>query len=188
MRNALVHEYEGKKREVGTPTAWTINRLKKLIKAIKKPPKALDIAVRKSHIYFCYLNSQVSEVLKQMAKNTYTHVPVLDEKEKFVGVFSESSVVAWLGLSWRERALRLQDVKIKDLLPYIKKPINDFWEFIPRDMDVYSIKEKFHTATLRKVGKTFQRLGVLFVTEHGRPDEKIIGLITAWDLYKVSKL
>lgn len=181
IRNAIVHEYI--ETELAIPSNWTIKKLEEIIQAIKRPPTALAIATPEKNIFSCNLNSLISEVIKKMAKSTYTHVPVIDNG-KFIGVFSESSLVTWLGGKAEKGGFILEETKIRDIISFIK-PINDFWEFIPRNMNVYEIREKFYQATLEKIGKTFKRLGVLFVTQNGRENEKIIGLVTAWDLQKI---
>lgn len=180
-RNALIHEYIN--TELAIPSNWSIQIIKTVLKNLKNPPTALIIATTQG-IYICKPESLISNVIKKMAENTYTHVPVID-KGQFMGVFSETSLVVWLGKKAENNGFLLEETKIKDILQYIKEPINDFWEFIPRNMDVYQIKEKFYQATLEKKGRTFKRLGVLFVTENGKQNEKILGIITAWDLQKI---
>ena len=51
------------------------------------------------------------------------------------------------------------------------------FKLIPRDMNIFDVQELFNNYfSNNKV------LGCVFVTEHGKKDENILGMFTAWDV------
>jgi hypothetical protein len=46
----------------------------------------------------------------------------------------------------------------------------------------------FQTKTFSDAALENSRLGVVFVTKTGRREEKMLGLITAWDLSKIDQV
>lgn len=111
-----------------------------------------------------------------MSKNTYTHVPVLD-KGVLIGVFSESTLFSYIiknGVLFIE-----DDVLIKEFEEFIPidKHESECFEFVSKKALVIDIENIFQIGL-----KDQKRISVVFITENGKPKEKILGMITAWDL------
>ena len=51
------------------------------------------------------------------------------------------------------------------------------FEFISRRRNIYDIEELF-----KNYFSVHNRIGCVYITEHGRKDENIIGMLTAWDV------
>ena len=65
---------------------------------------------------------------------------------------------------------------IADYLPLEKHKAESF-RFIPQDMPAAEMEDIFAQAQ-----KAPKRLGLLFVTQNGQPTEKLLGMISAWDM------
>lgn len=190
LRNVLVHNH----KEYALPSPWSLNLLKQIVTIINKPPTAWDMATREK-LYTCIPESPIKEVVAQMAKHTYTHVPVYNQIGEFVGVFSESTLVQWLGKTeeWIDKdiinkAVVSEKSLIQDLIEFVKKPINDSWLFLPRTATVFEVEKAFEDSLKIPYDRTFKRLGLILVTQSGNPNEKLLGLITAWDLPRIKTL
>ena len=114
----------------------------------------------------------------KMKENTYTHIPIL-ENGIVKGVFSENTLFGVL----LESEL-IYDINTTDFSePLIKKYCNltnhvsETFEFISKDIYLEDVKEIFLKSFQKK-----QRLAMLFITQHGKPNEKLLGIITPWDV------
>ena len=63
-----------------------------------------------------------------------------------------------------------------DYLP-LKAHKGEHFIFLARNSSLADVYETFNRAI-----KIHQRIGMVFITEHGKPTEKPLGIITAWDL------
>ena len=136
--------------------------------------KASDIAVPKQDIYIGGLGSSVKEVIKEMSKSLFTHVPII-EKQKFYGVFSENTL---LKLEASNKVL--DKLKIEDIKSVLKDTQDtDDYKFLSTQASFYEVYQLFQDYIDK--GK---RLGVIFLTKDGKESGDIKGLITAWDLHK----
>jgi len=111
-----------------------------------------------------------------MNKYAYTHVPIIEEG-RFVGVFSENTVFSYIVNSMD--CLLAKDAKIRDFSDFI--PIDrhesESFAFVSRDTLVIDIEDMF-----AKELRQEKRLAVVFITDNGDPNEKLLGLVTAWDI------
>lgn len=178
LRNAIVHNPDKKYAEpIAEPHDYILNKYKEISNRVKNPPIALNvIAIKSEYIYTTNMNAVALDVMKEMNKNTYTHVPVV-ENERIIGVFSENSVFSYMVK--KEDVLIEKDVKIKEFADFIplEKHESEFFKFVPKNKLVIDIEEMF-----QKELDNRKRLSVVFITESGKPTEKILGLITAWDV------
>ncbi|MGI6606689.1 MAG: CBS domain-containing protein [Peptococcia bacterium] len=178
LRNAIVHNPDKKNADpIAEPHSAVITRYESIKNQVLDPPRALDtIAVKASNIFIATLNSNALNVMKEMSKNTYTHVPVLD-KGVLIGVFSESTLFSYIiknGVLFIE-----DDVLIKEFEEFIPidKHESECFEFVSKKALVIDIENIFQIGL-----KDQKRISVVFITENGKPKEKILGMITAWDL------
>lgn len=186
LRNLLIHE-EQFRNDMVIPTDALIKRIKGIIHVISNPQTALDIATK--DIYCCDPECSVLEIVSVMAEKIFSQVPVFEDQENnegFLGVFSESVVTYLVGKRRNvNEAVISSTLKMKDIIDVIKNPIKDGWDFIPQDMDVFEIQKMFRTKIVKNTELPNARLGVVFITETGKPEEKMLGLITPWDLSKI---
>ena len=176
LRNILSHS----KEEIAEPTNEAVERFKQIEQAIINPPNALNkLAIRKNEIFTAKLRDNVLHVIEIMNKNIYTHAPVVNENEVLVGVFSEETLFSYL--AEKKEVIIDQTVIIKEFEDFIplKKHRSEYFEFVPKNSDVFQIELLF-----KNYIKDKKRLGMVFITENGKTEETILGIMTAWDLGK----
>lgn len=189
LRNVIIHE-EKHRQDIAIPTEAFLKRVEEILTILENPQTALDIA--STELFCCDPNDRILEVVQMMVKEIYSQVPVLEDKKSrkgFIGVFSETCLTHLLGSVGSKTFLKglalNEKAKVGEMLELVKKPINQSWDFTSKDTDVYKIKEMFHTRTFDNAAIPNSRLGSLFVTESGRKDEELLGIITTWDLSKI---
>ena len=177
LRNSIVHNpLSSIASPIASPHPVVIKRYQAIKDALLNPRTALSIAIPAHKIYTARLDSSLNEVLRQMNKNIYTHVPIIKEN-KMVGIFSENSLLSYLAEAGE--AIITNDMTIGDLADYLplKSHQGECFEFLPRKATLSQVFEVFNKAIHKH-----QRVGMLFITEHGHAGERPLGIITAWDL------
>ena len=118
----------------------------------------------------------LSTTIKKMTEKLYTYVPILEDG-KLVGVFSENTLLDIVNL---ESGIIIDEEtkfdSIKSALMIENHSMEDF-VFVARNKNVYDIELLFKDYFSRN-----KILGCIYVTENGKRDEQILGMLTAWDV------
>ena len=112
-----------------------------------------------------------------MNKNSYTHIPIYDEdNKKLVGVFSENSLFKYV---IEDKIIEIDEKTtfndIKECISFEKS--EGIVKFVSRDSLYDNVVNDFI-----KEFKDGNNLGCVMVTNSGKKTEKIIGIITSWDV------
>lgn len=179
VRNLLSHRPRpGRGRDdfAVFPSEPMLQLLRNVIAAVENPPRVTSVMTPKEKLLAAGLDDLVRPVMAQMAENAYTYVPIL-EKGAVAGVFSASSLVAYLA---REDKVEIgSDMHFSDLASYLPLDghVAESFKFVPRTALVSEVGDLFDDAVCSQC-----RVGVVFVTHNGRSSEKILGMVTAWDV------
>ena len=178
IRNINTHQRSDKYRYVVCPNPDMNIKLKNIIEEIKNPPTIYNsnMCIKKQYIYCKTLNDEVEHTIKAMIEKTYTHIPII-ENGIIIGVFSESSLIDIVN---KENGIIIdKSTKFSDILEYIKMDNHTTEEFmfISRNKNIYDVEDIFKNYFQRK-----KRVGCVFITEHGKSNENILGMLTAWDI------
>ena len=176
IRNLLSHgecKIEGK-------TAIEINeniieKLKEIISLLENPPLVASRYI--TEMFVVDLEEKLENLIKTMNEKKISHVPVLDKDKKLVGVFSENTIFSKLS---EDEIIEIgKEYKVKDYEKYIKleNHSSEYFDFIKRNEELASAQNLFNKSI-----KKDKKLVMLFVTENGKKTEKILGIITPWDL------
>ena len=79
------------------PHLAIVQIIEEIANDIDPEAKAFDCAIKSDRIYTAKLIYNAKKVIRHMIDRTFTHVPILDDKEKLTGVFSESSIFNYFG-------------------------------------------------------------------------------------------
>ncbi len=171
IRNVLVHK-EGNKI-VAIPSDYAIEMLEEIYRKYTKPVTLEKICNR--DVVSLRSDTSLYKALQIMKKHNYTKLPVYS-KEKFEGMFTSSVFTRWY-LEHLDTDIdieaRLKEIEVLSLVE--KSDV----KFVRRDMNVYdfvSILDKKRTKS-----------GIYIVTEHGKENEKAIGIITSFDYKEIIK-
>jgi predicted transcriptional regulator len=180
LRNILVHDmYRFKNEVIAIPTLEIVERYEQIVKAVLNPPTAMSIAVPASALFTVKSEDNALKAMAIMNKKTFTHVPVL-RGSHMEGVFSENTVFSYLV---REKESIIDEsMKIGDFEGFLgldQHPSEKF-AFVARDATIEQVQTVFSEAM-----KTHTRIGMIFITANGLQKEKLLGIITAWDLATV---
>ena len=153
----------------------TIDFIQGIIDQLNARKKCKDICVPLSKIYSCKMTDAVRPAIETMKHEVYTLVPILEDG-LIVGVFDENSIF--------EALLQNTIIDIDDMATFesirnflsLKRTMEEFM-FVPQDMLVEDLYHKVNEKTAKKI-----RVAGIFLTKSGRKTERILGLLTPWDL------
>jgi len=177
MRNSLVHNpFSALAEPLAEPNILIVNRYKEIRDALLNPHTALSIAIPAQKIYSVEPDARLDDVLKKMNDNIYTHVPII-ENGQMVGVFSENTLLSYLADAGE--AIITADMTMADFKDYLplKAHKGEAFAFLPKKALLGDVFDVFNKAIHKH-----ERIGMLFITEHGKDHEKPLGIMTAWDL------
>lgn len=184
LRNALVHQQGIYTEPFAEPYPATVNRLQKISSTIINPPKASSVAVL-NLATISYSDSLVS-ALAIMEENGYSVLPVIEDGVA-KDILSEYSILKWVAREAKADGATLIGEKVSDISEFLDKPTmddaNSSYLFLSRNALLNDITLEFEKAL-----KSGARLNAIFVTEHGKPTERLQGIITAWDIANTTKL
>lgn len=178
IRNILIHKSGKKYKNVITPSPEITNNLEKIVEEIANPPKIYNspICIKRDKIYCRNLCDNIYETIKEMTKKSYTHIPILED-EKLIGIFSENTILDIVNSDGKVIIdERMNFEEIKEFIKIENHSMERF-EFISKDKNIYQVEEMF-----KKYFKQKKRLGCIYITDRGKEDEKILGMLTAWDV------
>lgn len=177
VRNLLSHNPMLKnKRYAVEPDEEMIALLEQTIEKIRNPKRARHIYIPRSKVCCRSMDDLVYPTMVEMRDNVYTHIPILED-EVVVGVFSENTLLSYL---IDDEIVNIdENVKFSDIAKYLpaEKHTAESFRFISQNMLLADIDEIFAEAL-----KKNDRIGLVFVTNSGKPTEKLLGIISAWDI------
>lgn len=150
-----------------------IKKLEDVIEEIKHPYKVYDKATK--NVYSANLNDNVRKVMFEMTNKNYTHIPIYDN-DKLVGVFSEGVLFNYL---YKNQIVEIDDDTIfADILDFISfDNLKEIIKFVDRNKLYDDVCLEFVNEF-----KKGSKLSCVLVTQTGKPQEKVIGILTSWDI------
>lgn len=178
LRNAIVHDFGRSGMEIiAEPHLEQVKIYEKILIEAMNPPKALTrVAVKIEDLYTLEPDYNVLKAIQIMAKENYNYAPVI-HNDQLVGVFSEESIFDYLK---DHGAMDLsKGLTMKDIIEYTKLDAHrsEVFQFATKHETVADLE-----ARLRKINDRNKRLEVVFITEKGKSNEKLLGMVTIWDL------
>jgi len=177
LRNAIVHNPNRvNAHPIAEPHEYIVKKYQNVLNQVLSPAKANTIIVPKEKIYSTSKNKMANEIIKIMNEKFYTHVPVLEDN-RLIGVFSENVIFSFLvkyEIVGIDKNLLIDE--FKEFIP-LDAHLGEFFKFAPIDSLLIDVKKIFETEL-----NDNKRLGAVFFTANGKETEKLLGMVTAWDL------
>lgn len=174
IRNLLTHNPNIDGQAIVEPSEPVIRALEEILEFVKDPPKALEYATKGESIMKATLANKVLRLMEVMDKNGFSHIPVMRDGY-FIGVFSIGTVFRYVV---RRGEKITPETTLKDMADFL--PVADHLEnygFLPKDASFFQARGMFETVKAKN-----KRVAVIFITETGKSDERLLGMLTPWDV------
>lgn len=176
VRNLLQHNPKVRNEFAVEPSSKMIDLLSETIEKVKNPLKSGEIAIPMSEVYWKTIDDLVFLTMQDMKQNIYTHVPILQDG-RVVGVFSDNTLFAYI---LEDGIISIDDkTKFNDIGEHLnlKNHPSEIFKFAKFNSLVSEIEDIFEESFQKN-----ERIGMVFLTENGNENEKLRGIITAWDV------
>lgn len=176
MRNTLSHNLiNGKPPFIVSKDV--IDLITKYLNDVKK--KVYSFSVKTDKMIFVNYTDTLKELLSLMGENNYSYIPVVDNEQKVVGIASSDSIIDIF--NEREKLNVKEEDKLYKYSSYfsIENNENGFYLFIDRNMYLFELED-----LVERYQNTTHKLGIILITKHGNKNERILGLLTPWDIIK----
>lgn len=176
LRNAIVHNPRIDNEYIAEPHTKTVERIIFLHKEITNPEKVIPAFQFK--VLGAIQEEYLNDILITMKQSSFSQFPVFDDDNQVVvELINTNTISRWVSGRLEENGtIMIEQVKVKDLIPEIEFKKN--YKFISRNTSVYEAHEMF----LDQINRKGRNLDVLFITNSGKPTEKLLGLITIEDI------
>lgn len=152
-----------------------IDLAKKEVERLNK--KLISEAIRKIDIVTTTLDDKLLPLLTLMKEKNFSYIPVLNDKDIVVGVLTENTILSYI--TKNEGILIDNNTMVREVEEFISidENRNEKFLFVSRDTKMIDINKLFNDAF-----KDRKRLAVIYITQNGSPTEKLLGMVTAWDI------
>lgn len=175
LRNAIVHHRTSIHYVIAEPHTDVVERIEYIDATLAKP-MLVGQMFRKRVLVFQESDS-LKHVLKVIHQRKYTQFPVYFNKQ-FRGLITTVGITNWLASKMGGGYLPKGIPTLHDILMHEKNRVN--YKFVSRYITIYEAEEIFKQGVER--GRRFE---ALLITEHGKPHQKLIGIITPLDIVKI---
>ena len=174
LRNIIVHN-----ENVANITEKGLEEFTKRVEYIINPPVAHKVCVK--NVFKTKNSKKLVDVIQTMKENDFSNVPVVNDDEEVEGIFSYYTLFLFFSDNRSGIVIEPTEMCIGDFKKYygIKSNSDNEFEFIAKKADLKEINNKYKT--ILNKGK---QMGALLVTESGKKNEKLLGIITVEDIVK----
>ena len=178
-RNLLAHNPKINGEYAVYPSEEMIKLLDEVIQKVTKPLKASNVLVKKSQLCFRCMQDNVKEAMMAMKEHSYKYIPILDDGV-LVGMFSAKTALDII-TSEGVDAFK-DDATFESISKYIaiENVSSKTFAFVGNSTPLCEVKDIFKEDVENK-----ERINIIFVTQHGKKEEKLLGIITAWEIAAV---
>lgn len=175
LRNAIVHHRTGIDYVIAEPHDDIVELIEMIERKISNPLSVGALFGCKVHTL--QASEPLTAALKLMQDNKFSQVPIYEEGA-FKGLITAAGITYWLAGQSTEDSISREIPTLSDVYNYEKR--KESFVFVERGLSVYEAEDYFKRAISKGT-----RLEALLITENAGHDEKLIGIITPYDLLKI---
>ena len=176
LRNLLSH-YDWSKagNDMVIVTDQAVRQVNNLYYSLN-PMTLMRVAIRSGQIFAPSPEDSVLAAVKVMQRNDYSYIPIVDN-HRIVGVFSTKTLMRIVAED--NSVLFSENLKFRDIAGFtqLADEPTAHYGFINPNTTVEDVSLKFQRSKSRKV-----RLDMLFITDNGRSDGTLQGMVTPVDI------
>jgi len=170
IRNIIVHN-----NHLIIPSDEFLSQFQKLVERITAPLRVDQIMTHFKRLKTLTLEDTLRAAIELMNASGYASIPVLKSQE-LIGFFTQKTVFDYLTISERIVDLDMRLDRLFDVIDLDGKP-REYFKFIPRTMTIDQAYQ-IYTEDFRDK----HQLILLLVTEHGKREESLLGIVALRDL------
>ncbi|MDQ1144254.1 CBS domain-containing protein [Bacillus sp. SORGH_AS 510] len=177
LRNALVHEKIKERYYIAEPNVDVVTHIEMIADRFEQPVTVLSIA--SSPVLYYKEETPLMDIMKVVDKLSISIFPIYDASGAFKGLLTSEGIIRWLSKQ-PSSTISIEKVRVRDLMVH-EKPHEVV--FVKKEADIFEVEEIFEDTFLAQ-----KKLEAVIITENGKATEKLLGIITSWDLVEINTL
>jgi hypothetical protein len=174
LRNAIVHTRAGD-RVIAEPNDQAVDTIEQIARLLVDPPEVGEFF--RGDVFRLQLIDPIGTATKAMLEESFSQIPVYDG-DGFAGLLTTNTVGRWVGSCVQDEIFIMEEPRIADVLQYTED--EDNCQFLAKRATLFEALDAFDS--YEEEGR---RLEAILITEHGKPSQSLLGIITIWDLPKI---
>ena len=172
LRNAIIHDSTDG-HVIAEPNNQVVEEIERLLALLVDAPKIIPMFQTK--VVTLSTTDPVATALEYVNRHAFSQFPVYSGRD-FSALLTTNTIVHWLA-NCHAGGVRL-DVPVEEVLSFAEDTDNCI--FMSRHKTAFDV-----ISTVRSYEKKGRKLGAILITQDGRKDEQLLGIITMWDLPEV---
>ena len=170
LRNVLAHQTYRGVRYLSVPVPLVVERIESIKSYLLNEERVIPSFQRP--VTGIEVDKTLVDVLRLIRDNDFSQFPVY-QAETFKGLLTENGITRWLAkhVTQNLSLVEFEEVKVADLLLVEEERKNVL--FVSRNETVNKVTNRFGQNPF---------LEAVLITQRGRPDEKLLGVVTRWDV------
>lgn len=177
LRNAIMHNWR-KDYIIAEPHNDIVAQIEELCKQLTQPEWVIPRFQRQVEQLTVY--QSVSEALVVARQRSYSQFPIYDGKT-FVGVLTDNGLSRWLASHIEEDIISLRESPLAEVIEHEENRKN--FEFVDAKTAVEDVRALFGRVWESPV----PNVAAVLITANGNRSEKLLGIVTVWDLLADAK-
>lgn len=176
-RNLLQHQPMIRGEYPVEPSDKLVETLDFLMAKVLDRKTCIDVCVKANDVFSVKLEDSVKTAMATMRAKHYSCIPVVDDKNRVLGIFSEGSIFDYLA---DEGIVELSDaLSFEDLKAYIDPDGREgvLNLFLPHNYLVDKLLNRIESAA-----NATERFQMAIITNTGNKSEPMQGIVTPWDV------
>ena len=172
LRNALVHNRVGDENYLAVPSEATVLELERIEKLAFSPEKVMPRFGR--NVITLLAGESIADAWRRMRDDGYSRYPVYQQSGgEFIGLLTSNGFARWIAAQLHGTKLNidLASVRVGDVLSLDHR--RNQVKFVSRETLIDDVDDLYRQS---------DPLEAVIITEHGRADQKPVGMICARDL------
>jgi len=171
IRNIIAHN-----NDVIVPSDKFFNTFRNVVEKITSPLKVREIMTHYRDLRTVGLKTSLGDTIDLLKSSGFSTIPVI-EKSELKGIFTEKSLYDYL--SFGENKTVNKSMLIEDIIDAIdlNNHPRKYYDFVSVNQSIYEAYDLFNIDL-----KTRRQMLLLLVTENGRTDESLLGIVALRDL------
>jgi len=179
LRNAIVHDRVGGKI-IAIPTKEVVEKIERVASLLVEPVKVAPLFLKE--VLTLSGSYPVSRAIRDLSMMSYTQAPVYED-DKLIGLLTSNMIVKWIGICLidnNDREVNLHETSLTDVIKKVGH--KNGYHFVSINQSLFSIPDFF----LRRQQEG-RKLEAVLITQSGKSDEPLLGIITNRDLPAVHR-
>lgn len=174
LRNAIQHGSGLNGEAIAEPHDKIVEEIIDIEEKLRSP-KRMNHFFRE--VYSLTGTDSMSKMLQLVHEFQYSQFPVFNSEGEFISLVTESGITNWLASNVKDDLISFEETRVSDLLSVDE--LAETYRFISRITTVYEAKDYFLQAA-----NEGRKLEALLITESGKSNQALLGIVTHWDLTK----